>query len=322
MTNTPPNQSVIVMTGMHRSGTSLTASSLQNAGINIGDRLMGGDTGNTKGHFEDLDFVEFHQNVLQSQGISVAGWTEHDSIEVQQQYVAPARDLIRARQDKAVWGWKDPRTTLFLDFWSELIPQAKYIFIYRSPWEVVDSLFRRGDIIFQTNPNFAVKQWCRYNQLILDFYERHPEQCLLLGIESVINNSNLPIDLVKQKWNLELKSPKSVYDSGLFTAHDNQYRQALITKFFPNAIALYDKLQNIGDCPNDSTNEALAPDETCQSWILQDWIDAKQASRAKKQIESQINQSQQKSEAANTELAQARQQLEAANTELTQAHQS
>ena len=179
---------------------------------------MGSDTGNTKGHFEDLGFVEFHQNVLQSQGISVAGWTKHNSIEVQPQYVAPAQDLISGRRDKATWGWKDPRTTLFLDFWSKLIPQAKYIFVYRSPWEVVDSLFRRGDIIFQRNPNFAVKQWCRYNQLILDFYECHQEQCLLLGIESVINNSNLPIDLVNQKWNLELESPTSAYEPALFTA--------------------------------------------------------------------------------------------------------
>ena len=41
MENSHPNQSVII-TGMHRSGTSLTASLLHSAGIEIGDRLMAG----------------------------------------------------------------------------------------------------------------------------------------------------------------------------------------------------------------------------------------------------------------------------------------
>ena len=109
MEDKAPNQSVIVMTGMHRSGTSLTASLLQSAGVDLGDRLLGEDRGNSKGHFEDLDFVEFHQNVLQSQGISVAGWTEQNKVRVQQQYLATAQNLILARQDRPLWGWKDPR---------------------------------------------------------------------------------------------------------------------------------------------------------------------------------------------------------------------
>ncbi|MGD1919082.1 MAG: glycosyltransferase, partial [Pleurocapsa sp.] len=315
MTNIPQNQSVIVMTGMHRSGTSLTASLLQNAGISIGDRLMGVDTGNPKGHFEDLDFVEFHQNVLQSQGISIAGWTEHGFIEVQQQYVAPAQDLIRARQERAIWGWKDPRTTLFLNFWSELIPQAKFIFLFRSPWEVVDSLFRRGDIIFQTNPKFAVKQWCQYNQLILDFYERNPEKCLLIEISNIIKEQNLLIDLVKQKWDLELESSEPVYEPSLFTTgRDRKYRQALIAKFFPQAIELYDILNDRGDCSSLSVTTSLAPDATCQSWILQDWIDFKQTSAQSIHLQQQLA-------SVNGELTQVKQQLESANAELTQTQQ-
>ena len=73
MTNMANNQCTIVITGMHRSGTSLTASLLQSAGLNLGDRLMEATaTGNPlKGYFEDLDFVEFHANTCcRSQGIS------------------------------------------------------------------------------------------------------------------------------------------------------------------------------------------------------------------------------------------------------------
>ena len=186
MENSPSNQCIII-TGMHRSGTSLTASLLQNAGMEIGDRLMGATEWNPKGFFEDWDFVELHQAILSSQGIASEGWTKEKLVEVQGQYLATAQNLILARKNQLIWGWKDPRTTLFLDFWLKLIPQAKFIFVFRSPWEVVDSLFRRGDIIFDSNPNFAIEQWSIYNGAILDFYQRHQEQCLLLDINSIIN---------------------------------------------------------------------------------------------------------------------------------------
>ncbi|MEL7418373.1 MAG: hypothetical protein AAGK10_07335 [Cyanobacteria bacterium J06555_3] len=55
MTSTRSTNSVIIITGMHRSGTSLTASLLQSAGVYLGDRLMSADSGNAKGYFEDWD---------------------------------------------------------------------------------------------------------------------------------------------------------------------------------------------------------------------------------------------------------------------------
>ncbi|MEM8673460.1 MAG: glycosyltransferase [Cyanobacteria bacterium P01_G01_bin.67] len=335
MEDTDLNQTVIIMTGMHRSGTSLTASLLQSAGMNIGDRLMGEDTGNAKGHFEDLDFVEFHQNVLQSQGISVAGWTEQNQIQVQPQYLALANNLITARQEQQIWGWKDPRTTLFLDFWSQLLPQAKYVFVYRSPWTVVDSLFRRGDVIFRTNPNFAVQQWCNYNQAILDFYQSHQEHCLLLEIGSVIQDS-VVINLVQEKFGLELRSPKALYEPALFTADgNNYYRQALLSKFFPQAIDLYHQLEAQADagCPDleRQQQQQQAVSSSCESWILQDWIDLQLARTEIKQLQTanielartqtEFAQAQQQLQTANNELAQIQQQLQTANNELTQTQQ-
>ena len=320
MEDNAPNQSVIIMTGMHRSGTSLTASLLQSAGVDLGDRLMGEDTGNSKGHFEDLDFVEFHQNVLQSQGISVAGWTEQNKVLVQPQYLATAQNLILARQDRPLWGWKDPRTTLFLDFWSQLIPDAKFIFTYRSPWEVVDSLFRRGDVIFRTNPNFAVQQWCNYNQAIFDFYQRYPEQCLLLEISNIIQHGDLE-KLVEQKFNLELRSPESLYEPELFTVSDRAgYRQALIAKFFPQAIEIYERLEQQADRKSIAT-QPPAPESTCEPWILQDWVDLELALADKRRTEQALNQTQQQVHSASTELAQAQQQVHSTSIELAQAQQ-
>ena len=327
MTDAADNQSVIILTGMHRSGTSLTASLLQSAGINFGDRLMGEGEGNAKGHFEDLDFVEFHQNVLQSQGISVAGWTQQNKIEVQQQYLGVAKALISARGDRS-WGWKDPRTTLFLDFWSRLIPNAKYLFVYRSPWEVLDSLFRRGDVIFRTNPNFALAQWCNYNQAVLDFFQCHPEQSLLVDINSIIQSSDRLIDLINQKFGWKLRSPESLYRGSLFTSNINYHRQALITKFFPDAVELYEQLQQQASLASPTIIADSEEVDSYKPWILQDWNDLKLSISEKRQLETQLTKTHQQLEQreqdladANTQLQQREQELADVNTQLQQREQ-
>ena len=62
--------------GMHRSGTSLLASLFEGAGVSVGTRLLGSGTGNDVGHFEDLDFQEFHQRALVGKGLSADRLTE------------------------------------------------------------------------------------------------------------------------------------------------------------------------------------------------------------------------------------------------------
>ena len=321
MENSPPNQCVII-TGMHRSGTSLTASLLQSAGIEIGDRLMAASEGNPKGFFEDWDFVELHQAILRSQGIASEGWTKEKLVEVQGQYLATAQNLILARKNKLIWGWKDPRTTLFLDFWSKLIPEAKFIFIFRSPWEVVDSLFRRGDFIFDTNPNFAVEQWSIYNRAILDFYQRCLDQCLLLDIRSIISNPDVIINLINQKFQLELRSPESLYEQSLFTVDSNiYYRQALITKLFPKVIDLYSQLQQQADEGVSSTLENQHVELTYESWFLQDWHDLKQALNEKHKVENEKHELEThlaQAQANETLLVQEKQQLQKAEVLLKQ----
>src|SRR6516162_3589755 len=116
------NPMALCITGMGRSGTSVVSSMLQKGGLDIGQRLLGAGTGNIKGHFEDLDFYEFHIGVLESQGIHPSGFTVQPEILVREQHLLRARELVRDRRRGArPWGWKDPRSTLFLDLWQELV---------------------------------------------------------------------------------------------------------------------------------------------------------------------------------------------------------
>jgi len=281
---------------MHRSGTSLTASLLQSAGVHLGNRLMGKDVGNSKGHFEDLDFVEFHQQVLKHHRASVAGWTTENSISVPAKYERVAQNLLATRQE-TVWGWKDPRTTLFLDFWLRSIPDAKYLFVYRSPWKVLDSLFRRGDVTFESNPNLAVTQWCNYNRAILDFQQRNSSQCLLLAIDEIISDPHRLIDLINRQWNLNLNPPASLYQPSLFNDDKDDYSRALIAKFFPPALDLFWQLQqadNLGSGIAEPLEvQSVQPNPLVQGQVLQDWSDCQRV-LARVKNESQFSQPQRK----------------------------
>uniref|UniRef100_A0ACD5GVA3 Sulfotransferase family protein n=1 Tax=Desertifilum tharense IPPAS B-1220 TaxID=1781255 RepID=A0ACD5GVA3_9CYAN len=235
-----------MLIGMHRSGTSLTASLLQDIGVDLGDRLVGEDVGNEKGHFEDLDFVEFHKNVLRSQSLDLDGLTLADDIPVLDRYRETAQALIEENLKHRLWGWKDPRTTLFLDFWHSLLPQANFILVYRSPWEVVDSLYRRGsDELIEAYPERAVEFWMHYNQKMLEFYAKSPERCLLINLSHIVRDPSGLIAALNQKFQLQLPPPSpDIIDLSLLSDRiSHSHRPVLIEKYYPEALELYRELE-------------------------------------------------------------------------------
>jgi hypothetical protein len=56
------------------------------------------------------------------------------------------------------WGWKDPRTSLTLPFWTGLFPRAKVLMVVRNPLAVYDSLRRRQF----SSMAFALNLWRGY----------------------------------------------------------------------------------------------------------------------------------------------------------------
>ena len=56
---------VLIVTGMHRSGTSLVSHWLSCCQVlNLEETLLGADIGNVEGHFEDVDFYRYSRRYL------------------------------------------------------------------------------------------------------------------------------------------------------------------------------------------------------------------------------------------------------------------
>ncbi len=137
------SERVLIILGMHRSGTTLTAGWLQQCGLSIGERLSYPWSPRPEGLYEDKDFVELHKEMLRRNRAThlLIGPL---SLQTDERDRRQALALIEARRGLPNWGWKDPRTALFLPFWHELLPSARYLMVYRHYAQVVDSLHRRN----------------------------------------------------------------------------------------------------------------------------------------------------------------------------------
>lgn len=235
---------VLVIGGMHRSGTSLVASLCHGAGLYLGHRLMGAAHGNAAGHFEDLDFVELHERILVANGLGSEGFTTDSRPEVPDGLADQAAALVAARRGVAApWGWKDPRTVLLLDFWAEAIPEARFLLVFRPPWEVADSLFRRGDPTFFHNPPLALAVWEHYNALLLEFSVRHPERCLVRELSQVVADPAAVFSALREH-GVPLEAPAGdPFRAELLGRDPDPARARLVRRVAPTACGLYADLR-------------------------------------------------------------------------------
>jgi hypothetical protein len=146
-------QRLVVVLGMHRSGTSATARALQVFGVDLGERLEPPDAAvNAKGYFEDMDIVALNDEMLAEAG---RDWASLVSLEAEDferlrglGYVERAGSLLRGKLATGrTFGFKDPRTAKLLDLWSEVFQaggyDVRYVFAVRNPLSVARSLARR-----------------------------------------------------------------------------------------------------------------------------------------------------------------------------------
>jgi len=207
----------LIITGMHRSGTSLLARIVHHSGIDLGDRFVGARPSNPYGHFEDVEILEFQKGILLREfghPMWVPGPPPLTAADR-----ARAEELVRARKEESPWGWKEPRTSLFLDLWSELLPGAFYLFVVRHPLLVLDSLSRRNRTRFYHlgRHNTFLEAWLTYNRACLDFYLGHCPSCLLVTIEGVLQEMNSFARLLSERLSVTFDAAelRKLYDPAI-----------------------------------------------------------------------------------------------------------
>jgi len=277
----------LIIVGMHRSGTSLLTSILKHAGLSIGEELLEPHDCNKNGFFENMDFLQFHQHVLTHPD----GWDLQTIDTLSEEQDRIASELI-SKNARAEWGWKDPRTTLLMDYWRKKIPDAYFLFIYRNPWDVVDSLFRRGtDEKITTNPELAFHAWNFYNKQIIEKYKENKDRSILISIEDILKDSPAFLESINNRFGFHLNGSDSdkLFDANLLKdSRSNYFRIWHTITIFPNVMETFNELRTLsGKKRYDEIDlSKIEKSENFCKKMIEDWF---YSSYAKKSVNSLLS---------------------------------
>jgi len=138
-------------------------------GLKLGpkDELMPAQADNPDGFWEHLGFVALNDELLNELG---GAWDlppktdetfEHARLDPLRM---KARLLIERFSSAGLWGWKDPRNSLTLPFWQDLLPGVKTLIMVRNPLEVAHSMKERNG----TSYSFGLRLWEIYNGRLIE----------------------------------------------------------------------------------------------------------------------------------------------------------
>lgn len=223
---------------MHRSGTSLFANYLMNSGLHVGSELLKADDGNPKGYYEDIEILQLHDEILKFNNIGyMLNLRKLPEISFARKHVLKAKKIVEKRiSEHQLWGWKDPRTCLFLDFWNEVIDVPKrFVFLFREPSLVYDSLRRRAsDPVINEYPISALKSWFIYNLEIVKFHKKINNQYnILINISDFISDISFYDEHVKKITGLQLDNHKQIIDPDAIKKKSSLCYKLRLAKSYP-----------------------------------------------------------------------------------------
>jgi hypothetical protein len=183
---------------------------MKKQGVLLSEDLIGATYGNLRGHFESKTLVDFHEKILHRNGISFK-ISESKHIELNAEDKIAAKEILCDGRLGQVC--KDPRTALFARSWAKWSPDSKFIFLIRSPQQVVHSLFQR-DLRQKTNwlkkmflpiwhnsrnawlRDSYYSTWFRYNREIAEFLKEYSDRAVLVSTESM--RESFPSERLRQ----------------------------------------------------------------------------------------------------------------------------
>lgn len=159
----------VFILGMHRSGTSCLAGSLERCGLFLGDvvRQSSQHNDNAKGSHELKAAMRIHDEILADNNGS---WYQPPThISVNRRRKKALMEIIAHLAETVPCGIKDPRLVLLLDIWTELVDSYAMIGTFRHPTAVVRSLVKRN----QLSENDAYNLWLRYNTNLVQWHKQY-----------------------------------------------------------------------------------------------------------------------------------------------------
>lgn len=205
------NRKILVVLGMHRSGTSAITRGLEVLGVDLGNNLMpAAADNNEKGFFEDLEIHALNTQLLSELSTS---WDQITPLQLDSatqlalldSYREQAIELITRKLDECPnFAFKDPQSALLLPFWQAIFrsleARVNYLICLRNPLSVAASLLKRDGI----RPATAHLLWAKYFEAALTGTEG--SQRLVVDYDALMEAPTAQLERMAKA--LELRSPR------------------------------------------------------------------------------------------------------------------
>lgn len=204
---------IVVILGMHRSGTSAMARGLKALNVELGDNLLPPVANNNeRGFWEDRDIYRLNERLLAKAG---NGWDRLAAIDsgvlIRDEFAAERREAAQLLDQKLaaspVFGFKDPRTSVLLPFWKcvfeDLELDESYLIAVRNPFEVAESLSKRD----RFDADFGITLWLKYSWAAI--IHSTGKRRLAVGYPRLIDDPALQLARLSAAFNLPLPARAS-----------------------------------------------------------------------------------------------------------------
>lgn len=199
---------LIVVLGMHRSGTSTVMNALACMGVNLGDDLLPPGKDNPKGFFEDKSINDLNIEMLDVIGqdwfsLSLVTDAQVEYL-ISLGYLDKALELLRQKMGgHQYFGFKDPRVSKLLKFWKNVFAKldcdVNYVLCLRHPLSVANSVLKRN----KTPLRKGYLLWLSYNLAVVT--EILETQIIALDYDQLMEAPMAQLDFLAQQLGLEIQ---------------------------------------------------------------------------------------------------------------------
>ncbi|MCM2131841.1 glycosyltransferase [Larsenimonas rhizosphaerae] len=243
-------QQLVLVVGMHRSGTSAVCQLLEAMGVGFGNNLMPAAEENPRGFLEDLSLVAFNEQLLGHE----IGWTlinpqcsQHHSLEWSSAATHWWHSFLEDNHEKAMVALKDPRICRTLSYWHPILgASARVVFVVRHPSDVAGSLAKRNGFDRQ----LGLALWFVYN------YDAYCDVCrfgysrLMVDYDQLIDEEERTGQSIAEFLGLPASGFDSIAEKGLRNNHQrasdefelSQACEALYTALLSNDESILEQL--------------------------------------------------------------------------------
>ena len=113
-----------------------------------------------------------------------------------------AGEIVLANLKAPLWGWSDPASLRFLDFWLGFAPEFKFLLVCQTPQQLLAERLENADA--PLNVAELLELWQAQHQEMLRFHHRNPERSILIYAADAVASPDLLVAECNQRWKLSL----------------------------------------------------------------------------------------------------------------------